>query len=440
MDTKETSPPAEPAMSQPHLAPGEVAQDNPPNEPPRIPPLWRNRNFVLLWSGQVVSLVGSNISGITYPLLILALSGSYEAAGWAGALQSIPYILFSLPVGALVDRWNRKLVMVLCDLGRALAIGSIPLSFLFGGPWLPLLYAAIFVEGSLFVFFNLAETAALPRVVSKSQLPEATGINQAAQASAGMVGPGIGTFLYAGIGKAVPFLLDAVSYLLSAVALLFVKIDFQGERGGKERHLGREIKEGIAWLWNEPVVRFMSFLTGSINFVSAGVYLVVIARAKEIGADDSVIGVIFAIGAAGGVLGSIIGGRIGKRLPLGPTLIGVVWIQVLVLPFFGIAPNIWLLGIFFGVSYLTIPIYNVVGLSYRVSLIPDELQGRVNSVARLIAFGFQPLGAAAAGFLLQGYGAGISAGVLAAWLLLFSIVATLNSNLRNARQTAEDRA
>lgn len=430
MDTKEISPPDELAMSQPHLAPGEVEQVESPNEPPQLAPLWRNRDFMLLWSGQTISTLGTRISGIAFPLLILSLTNSYEAAGIASALFAVPYLLFSLPVGALVDRWDRKLVMILCDTGRALNMASLPLSLPFGGPWLPQLYLVSFIEGTLFVFFNLAEVAALPQVVAKAQLPAATSQNQAAEATASLIGPGVGTFLYGSISRIFPFVFDAVSYALSVVSLLLVKGNFQQARVAKERHLGREIKEGVVWLWHQPVVRFTSLLTGAVNFVFAGSYLIVIARAKELGAQDEVIGVIFSIGAAGAVVGSAIGGRVGKRFPFGPTVISIIWIQLLLLPLYAVAPSILALGLISAISFLTIPIYNVVVLSYRLSIIPDELQGRVNSAARLIAFGFQPFGATLAGFLLEKYSSALAIAVFTIWLLVFSVLATLNSHVR----------
>jgi MFS family permease len=128
-------------------------------------PIWRNRDYMLLWSGQVVSTFGSAASTVVYPLLILALTDSPGAAGIAGALRALPYLVLSLPVGALIDRWDRKRVMILCDLGRCVATLAIPIALALDALSLWLIYAATLVEGSLFVFFNIAEVAALPRVV-----------------------------------------------------------------------------------------------------------------------------------------------------------------------------------------------------------------------------------------------------------------------------------
>src|SRR5205809_1489754 len=181
-------------------------------------PLAKNRDFMLLWAGQMVSNMGSMASQVIYPLLILALTQSPAAAGIAGALRMIPYLVLSLPVGALIDRWDRKRVMILCDVGNALAVATIPVAMAFDALILWQLYAVCFFEGALFVFFNIAEVAALPRVVPRPQLPQATAQNEAGFGIANIIGPSIGTFLYQTFGRAVPFVADAISYLVSLVS------------------------------------------------------------------------------------------------------------------------------------------------------------------------------------------------------------------------------
>src|SRR5882672_3950862 len=173
-----------------------------------LPSLWRNRNYMLLWGGQVVSTVGSSASQIIYPLLILALTDSPAAAGIAASLHALPYLLFSLPVGALVDRWDRKRVMIWSDLGRAAAVASIPVAMAFDVLSLTQIYLVSFVEGTLFVFFNLAEVTALSRVVQPAALPQAAAQNEAAFGIANIVGPSFGTVLFQSIGRAAPFVAD----------------------------------------------------------------------------------------------------------------------------------------------------------------------------------------------------------------------------------------
>src|SRR5215831_5211764 len=128
-------------------------------------PLWRNRDYLLLWGGQAVSSVGGEASNLAFPLLILALTHSPAQAGLTGALRALAYVLLGLPAGALIDRWDRKRTMILCDIGRALALGSIPLALALGHLSIAQIYLVALIEGSLFVFFSLAETAALPQVV-----------------------------------------------------------------------------------------------------------------------------------------------------------------------------------------------------------------------------------------------------------------------------------
>ena len=181
-------------------------------------PLWRNRNFLLLISGQAVSSVGSQVSLLAFPLLILALTHSPAQAGLITGLRGLAFAFFCLPAGALVDRWNRKRVMILCDLGRALALGSIPLAFAFGQLTLVQLYIVSLVEGALFALFNLAEVACLPHVVSKEQLPAATAQDQVLYAVSGLFGPALSGALYS-IASTLPFLADAVSYAASVASL-----------------------------------------------------------------------------------------------------------------------------------------------------------------------------------------------------------------------------
>jgi len=199
-------------------------QDNPPHlqheqiEPDRSPPLWRNRDYMLLWSGQIVSSVGGQISQLAFPLLVLALTHSPLQAGLLGALRAIPFTLLTVPAGALVDRWDRKRVMILSDTGRAVALASVPIALALGRLTLPQLYLVTLVEGTLFTFFNSAESACLPRVVPPVQLPAAVAQNQIVDALATMLGPALSGILY-GVGRAVPFLVDAISYAASILSL-----------------------------------------------------------------------------------------------------------------------------------------------------------------------------------------------------------------------------
>ena len=412
----------------------------PPNikatAPKKLPSLWRNRDYLLLWSGQAISSVGSNISGFAYPLLALFLTGSPALAGLVATLYTLPYLFLSLPVGALIDRWDRKRVMILCDTGRALALGSIPVAVVLGHLTMAQLYVTALIEGSLFVFFNIAEVACLPRVVTKEQLPAANGQNQASFIIANLVGSPLAGVIYS-LSRVLPFLADSISYAFSVVSLFFIRTPFQGERTAARRKLRAEIAEGVRWLWNQPLFFFLAFITGGMNFIFSGLALVLIVIAQRQGATPPIIGLIFTIGAVGGVLGSLVAAPIQKRFRFGTVIITAGWVNALFWPLYAVAPNPFLLGAVTGVLFSVGPVFNVVVLSYRLAIIPDALQGRVNSSVRMISYGFQPLGAALAGVLLQWLGPVRTVLVLGAVQIVLAVATTLNTHVRHARPLAE---
>lgn len=402
--------------------------------------LWRNRDYMLLWSGQVVSTLGSAASSIIYPLLVLALTESPKAAGIAGALGVVPYLVLSLPVGALIDRWDRKRVMIVCDVGRALTVASIPAAMAVGVLTLWQIYAVALIEGSLFVLFNIAEVAALPQLVPAHHLPPAAAQNEAGFGVANIVGPSFGTLLYQVFGRGVPFIADALSYVVSVATLLRIKTAFRSAPVAVQRNLRAEISEGLRWVWDHRLIRYMAFLTGGLNLINAATTLIVIVLAKRLGAGAAEIGVIFSIGGIGGVVGSLVGGQIQKRFTFGQVVIAVVGVEALLFPLYAIAPSYLVLGLIAGLISLTGPIYNVVQFSYRLSIIPDQLQGRVNSTFRLLAFGFMPVGAALSGVLIERFGARDAVLVFWVWLLFLAALTAVNRQVRRARPLAQSAA
>jgi MFS family permease len=387
---------------------------------------------MLLWSGQLVSQLGSGVSQLAYPLLILALTHSPAKAGVAGALYSVPYLLLSLPAGALVDRWDRKRVMILCDSGRAIALGSIPVAYALGHLTLAQLYLTAVTEGTLFVFFNIAETACLPRVVPSQQIPTASAQNEGGSIAAQLVAPPVGGLLYA-VARSLPFAADAISYIASVISLSLIRTTFQEERTAERRSLRSEIVEGVSWLWRQKLIRFMAFLTGGLNLTGAASFLPVIVLAQHQGASAPVIGSILSIASVGGLLGAFLAPHVQRRFGFGQVIVAAVWIMGLAYPLLALAPNPVLLGVVLGCSFVTGPIYNAVQFGYRLQIIPDALQGRVNSAFRLLAFGFQPLGAALSGVLISVVGAQETVLVFSGIAVGLAVVTTANSSVRYAR-------
>jgi MFS family permease len=404
--------------------------------------LGRNRDYTLLWSGQLISSTGSQISDIAIPLLVYSLTQSAAQTGIAGALRGIPYVLLMLPAGALVDRWNRRPVMLICDTGRTLALASIPLAALFGRLSLPQIYLVALIEGTLHVFFSLAQTASLPRIVPSAQLPAATAQNELLESTAVLAGPPVAGALF-GISRALPFLADAISYAVSVATVFLVRTPLAPERTAEPislRAISADVREGIVWLWRAPVIRFLAVLTSGLMVSSYGYSLVVIVLAKQQHASNFTIGLIFGAGGAGAIIGALLAAPLQARLGFARLIRVATWGWALTWLGFAVAPNPPLLAVATALSYVVVPIYMATQFGYRLQAIPDALQARVNSVFRLIAFGVQPLGFALAGLLIQ------LTGPIAAVLLLFipqialALAVSLNPRLRRGGAIERDEA
>jgi MFS family permease len=401
-----------------------------------VPPLGANRDFRLLWLGSVVSVLGSRASAIAYPLLVLALTGSAADAGLVGFTATIPYLLVQLPAGALVDRWNRKHLMIACDAGRAVAVGSIVLALALGRITLAQIMAVSFIEGSLYVFHNLAEPAAVRNIVHPRHLPVALSQIEARERGAALLGQPLGGFLL-DLGRAVPFLADTLSYLASLTALLLIKSKFQGERPEARRAFTAEIAQALVWLWRQPFLRATTILIAGSNLLFQALNLLVIVIAREHGASSTAIGLLLAGFGVGGVLGSLAAPWFQRRLPMKAIVIGANWVWALALPLVGLADNLVLLGAVLGLMAFVGPLWNVTIDVYRLLITPDELQGKVGSAISFLAWGAIPLGSLLAGYLLESVGSWTTTMVLSAAMILVACAASLSPAIRRAPGRAE---
>jgi MFS family permease len=393
--------------------------------------LWRQRDYLLFWSGQTVSSVGGNISLIAFPLLLLAITGSPLAAGTAGMLRRLPNLLY-LVAGALVDRWNRKYVMLICDIGRALSLFSIPLALLLGHLTVWQLYINALIEGTLMVFFSIAHTSSLGQIVVKEQLPQAMAQEEVVEGITGLLGPGLAGPLFA-LAQILPFVADAVSYAASIVTLLLIRTPFQTPRIQQRRPLLADIREGMVWMWQQPVIRMMNLTNVAAALVNPGSTLIVIVVAQQHGASDAIIGLIFACAGVGAILGSLLAPFTQRFLTVGRAIVLVRWSFALLWPCYALVGLPLLLGaVEFGLSFVD-PLEDVPYFSYRMAIIPDELRGRVISACRLFTALSNPFGQLLTGLLLEWYGAVPT--IMFGWIvmLLVALAMTLYKPLRTAR-------
>ena len=401
-------------------------------------PLWRRRNYLTLWGGKLVSTTGSQMTQIAFPLLVLALTQSAAIAGLAGALRMLPYLLLSLPAGALVDRWDRRRVMIVCDSGRAIALGSIPVALLLGHLSVIQVCMVALVEGTLFVFFDIAEVAVLPNIVTQEEMPAA--VAQYLSLTDGvtmLLGPALGGALYA-LGRMVPFLLDAITYGASVLALWRVQLPRQAASDQPANPLnGRTMRDdivtGILWLWRHQTLRALTALLGAGNCLVAGEALLVIVLAERMHAMAPEVGLVLGLGGCGAVFGALLAERVVRRLTFAQAFIGGNWLVALLFLLYAAAPTPFALGLVMAGIGAVYAVINVAQYSYRMSLIPDELQGRVSSIIRLMLYGTLPLGLAVAGFAIEHVGAVATVLALGVGLLLVALAASLHPRIRNAR-------
>lgn len=396
-----------------------------------LPPLWRQREYRLLWTAQFSSVLGGQASNVVVTLLILQMTGSASLAGFGGALGVVPYLLLSLPVGVWVDRWDRKAVMVRCDAGRVVVALSLVAALLLDALTLPHLYLAAVLQGVLGTFFNLAEVAALPRVVDRSQLPQAVAQNHAAYAGAGIAGPALGTWLLQHAGRALPFGVDAIGHAISALCLWRLRTPLDAVPSSAPRNLSAEIMVGVRWLWDQPLVRRIAAITSCSNFVMAAVPLLLIVLGKRLEASEAQIGLVFSAGGIGGLLGAALGGWFARRFAFGTVITATLALQALMLAAMVLAADWRLLGAAYGVLMFCGPVYNVVQLSRRLAMIPDGLQGRVNAAFRLAANLLFPAGSVLCGVLTDALGVGWA---VALFTLLMAALAGVAASSRTVQR------
>jgi len=326
--------------------------------------------------------------------------------------------------------------MIFCDAGRALALGSIPVALALDHLTMAQIYLVSVIEGTLNVFFGLAESAALPRVVAKSQLPAATAQNEVTGGIVTLLGPSLGGVLF-GVARALPFLADAVSYAASVLTLSWIRVPFQEKRTARAQSLRAEMWEGLVWLWREPVIRALALLHGGVIFSYGGMMLLVVVIAEGMHTLPYAIGLIVGLSGLGGIAGALLGSQVQKRLRLGQIIVVAFWLFALLWPLYAVAPSALALGIILGAFWVVDETYDVAQISYRLTLIPDGLRGRVNGAFRLVAFSCEALGIGLTGLLLQQFGVMVTILVFEGALIVLAAAATLNRALRAAKRIEE---
>lgn len=384
----------------------------------RLTGLWRHPNFVKFWLSETISLVGSQITLLALPLTAaLTLNATPAQMGILGTAQFAPFLLVSLFAGVYVDRMRRRPILMWSNVGRAVLVGLIPLFALLDLLRIEHLYVIGFLVGVLTVFFDVAYQSFLPSVVQRDQLVEGNSKLEVSRSVAQVVGPGLAGGLVEILTAPITVLLDSISFLISALFLRLLCISEEAPAADKEkRNVWREIRAGMGVVLGSPLLRSIAAATATNNFFSSlwgAVFLIYLTR--ELGIEPVVLGLIFAVGSIGALVGATLPGWVAGRFGLGPAIVLGQFLTgsaSLLMPLAstslglgtGLVGAIALLMLASFVMAIGNPIYNVNQLSLRQAITPDRLQGRMNASMRFLVWGTIPIGALLGGALGESIG------------------------------------
>jgi predicted MFS family arabinose efflux permease len=393
-------------------------------------PLHRNRDFLLLQAGQVLSDAGIQSTAIAYPLLVLAVTGSPAQAGLVGFVRVLALAVWGLPAGLAADRWNRKRLMITADAVRVVAVGTLAVTVLADVTAFWMIPLIAFVEGGGAALFHSAYAGALRSVVPAQQLPAAAGAQTGRMAAVRLVGPPLGGALF-GLGRAVPFLFDAASYVFSILSVRAMRTPFQGERVPDPAPLRTRLVEGVRFLWNQPFLRACTLLFSLGDFIGPGIMLAVVVLGDRAGLSGAAVGLLVATFGASLLVGSMLSPLARRLLSVRAVLLLEFWTWIGCVAFV-IWPSVYVLVAAIVPTALAIPSTNSVVHGYRIAMTPDRLIGRVESVHTTIALMIAPFGPLLAGILLDTAPDRVAIGVFAAAGLTLAVCATLSPALRSA--------
>lgn len=369
--------------------------------------LWRHANFLRLWTAQTVSLFGTQVTVLALPTVaILLLHAGPVEIGVLVAIPWLAYLCVGLFAGVIIDHFPRRRIMIIADIGRAIALGSIPLAFALGLQGIAHLYIVAGVVGVFNVFFDVAYQAYLPTLLEQYQLLEGNAKLAVGEAAAITGGPAFGGLLIGAVGGALAVVADAASYLISALCITSIirreELPAQHAAVSLSRVFA-EIGEGIGLVIRHPIIRTLASVSAVQNFgESVAAPMLLIFMYNKLHLTPTIVGLTLTVGSAGFLLGAAAVSSITRKLGIGrmlwfSSLLGVS--AYLLLPLGGLGIPIFWVGVWRLLLGLHLPTYNVNVISVRQQLIPDRLQGRVNATTRTIVLGIQAVGPLVGGTL-----------------------------------------
>jgi MFS family permease len=359
-------------------------------------------DFWKFWTGQTISNLGSSVTVFALPLLTYKLTGSALNLAISTAAAFLPYLLFGLVIGAWVDRLDRKRVMITVDILQALVIATIPLADALGMLSVYWIYAVAFVTSTLTIAFQASEFAAIPNLVGQDDLVAANGRIQASYSAATVIGPVLAGTLVAFIPLSDLMLIDSLSFVLSAITLSLIKIRFNSESQKRETKISQDVVEGLRYVLGHPVLRNISLMMALVNFfgASTGTQLVLFAN-QRLGASDTQIGWLYSAGSVGIILLSLLAGPLRRRFSFSLVALSALTISGLLTIVFGALTSYWPALVVWALVSGTGILFNINTGSLRQAIVPNELLGRVLTIAGVLAWSAIPVGAFLGGLAIE---------------------------------------
>jgi MFS family permease len=392
--------------------------------------LWRLRSFGLLWVAQALSQLGTSVSSIAYPLVILDLTRSAAEAGLTTAVLAATTLVLRVPAGALVDRWRYRRTMLVADAVRGLAVGTIALAAFAHSLSVAHIVVVAVVEAALGVFFGPAQFALLRALVPPARRGEAIARMQPSSYLAGLAGPAAGGAAYA-LSPALPFAADAASYVASFICVCGVR-PAAVPRRAKTTGLWAEIVDGLRWLRGERFLWAASWWGAALAAVSGAVGLTLIVLARARGADSAQIGVMYTLSGAGGLLGAMLTPAIGRALAPGRILAATAAADTVACLALYRVTSPYLLGLLGAAAFLLMPAANAAVFGRLAATVPDPLTAGVNASMTQVIGLFGPFSPILAGAAADAAGVGDTVLLCAAVFGLLAVTAISVPALRRS--------
>ncbi len=372
--------------------------------------LLRSHDFRQLFAADTISQIGAQVTLLALPLVaVVTLPATLMEIGVLAALESAPFLLLGLPAGAWVDRVRRRSVMVVADVIRAVALGWVPIAWWLDVLTVEQLFVVGFVAGVGTVFFDVAYQSYLPHLVGREHLVEGNAKLEVVRATTQIGGPTAAGALVHVLTPPFAIAINAVSFVASAVFLGRIRKSEPLPEPVADRHLGREVWEGLRFVLGNRLLRSIAACTGTnVLFWSTGMSMVMVYFARDLAMSPGQIGLFFSIGALGALLGAFVVKPLVRRLGQGPA----IWASVAFTSPFALAIpaarpgwSLWVAAALFSLCSIGVVVYNVTQVSFRQGLTPERLLGRMNATMRFLVWGPMPLGGLLGGALGEWVGA-----------------------------------